>query len=57
MVGWPKRPYQEHDDGHFELITFKEFCTRFPMPRDEVDDSEADEPLKFPAAFAAAVSR
>ena len=24
----------EHQDGRFELVTFKEFCTQFPMPQD-----------------------
>ncbi len=47
----------EHHDGRFELITFKEFCTQFPMKGDESADPEADEPLQFPAVFAAAASR
>jgi UDP-2,3-diacylglucosamine pyrophosphatase LpxH len=47
----------EHHDGRFELITFKEFCAQFPMPGEEVADAEADEPLQFPAAFAAGASR
>lgn len=44
----------EHDDGRFELITFKEFCTRFPMPKDDTGEVDTDEPLHFPAAFAPA---
>jgi len=47
----------EHQDGRFELITFKQFCAQFPMPGDEAVDLEADEPLQFPAASAALASR
>jgi len=47
----------EHHDGRFQLITFKEFCALFPMSRDEPADPEADEPLQFPAVFAAAAGR
>jgi len=43
----------EHHDGRFELITFKEFCTQFPMPKDQPDDAEGDEALQFPAQLAA----
>jgi len=46
----------EHQDGRFELITFKQFCVQFPMPQDDAGDHEGDEPLPFPvraAAFAA----
>ena len=28
----------EHHDGRFELITFKNFITRFPMPKEEPSD-------------------
>jgi UDP-2,3-diacylglucosamine pyrophosphatase LpxH len=47
----------EHHDGRFELITFKQFCAQFPMPGEGSGDVEADEPLQFPAVFAAAASR
>ena len=28
----------EHHDGRFELINFKDFITRFPMPKEEPSD-------------------
>ena len=37
----------EHHDGRFELITFKEFCTRCPMPKEEPVDDIAEGPLPF----------
>jgi UDP-2,3-diacylglucosamine pyrophosphatase LpxH len=45
----------EHFDGRFELITFKDFITRFPMPADEETETEGDEPLPFPGAETAAI--
>ena len=47
----------EHHDGRFELITFKEFAVRFPLPRDEPSEADADESLPFPVTglFAARV--
>jgi len=47
----------EHHDGRFELITFKEFAAKFPLPRDEPPGPDEDEPLPFPATglFAARV--
>jgi UDP-2,3-diacylglucosamine pyrophosphatase LpxH len=38
----------EHHDGRFELITFKEFVTKFPMPKEEPADDPTDEALPFP---------
>ena len=49
----------EHHDGRFELIAFKEFITKFPMPKDEPADDLSEDALTFPvnattiAAFAA----
>lgn len=45
----------EHFDGTFELIDFKEFTARFPMPKDAaVEADEADNaPLPAPVALAA----
>jgi UDP-2,3-diacylglucosamine pyrophosphatase LpxH len=40
----------EHPDGRFQLITFKEFCAQFPMPKDDGGETESDEPLPFPEA-------
>ena len=47
----------EHHDGRFELITFKEFAVKFPLPRDEPPEVDGEEPLPFPVAglFAARV--
>ncbi len=42
----------EHHDGRFQLITFKEFCAQFPMPKDDAGEHEADEPLPFPETAA-----
>ena len=41
----------EHHDGRFELITFKQLCEKFPMPRDDSADPETDETVPFPAAL------
>ena len=38
----------EHQDGRFELITFKDFIARCPMPSDEPADDIIDGPLPFP---------
>ncbi|MEN9402192.1 MAG: hypothetical protein RL091_895 [Verrucomicrobiota bacterium] len=38
----------EHYDGRFELITFKDFVTRFPMPTDVPPEADSDEALPFP---------
>ena len=38
----------EHHDGRFELITFKEFAVKFPLPVDEPFEPDADELLSFP---------
>lgn len=45
----------EHFDGSFELIDFKDFTSRFPMPKDAaVEPDEADNaPLPAPVALAA----
>lgn len=42
----------EHHDGRFELISFKQFALQFPMPVNETDDSEGDDPLPFVPASA-----
>jgi UDP-2,3-diacylglucosamine pyrophosphatase LpxH len=39
----------EHYDGRFELISYKDFVARFPRPKDEPFEPDADEPLPFPA--------
>lgn len=44
----------EHPDGRFELITFKDFAARFPMPA-TLPAEEVDEPVP-PALLAAATS-
>jgi len=38
----------EHYDGRFELITFKDFVTRFPMPTDVTPEADSEEALPFP---------
>jgi UDP-2,3-diacylglucosamine pyrophosphatase LpxH len=38
----------EHYDGRFELITFKDFVTRFPMPTDVPPEADSEEALPFP---------
>ncbi|MCM2275672.1 MAG: UDP-2,3-diacylglucosamine diphosphatase [Candidatus Didemnitutus sp.] len=44
----------EHLDGRFELIDFKDFATRFPLPRGEAaDDTEPLPDAPLPAALAA----
>lgn len=45
----------EHIDGRFELITFKDFVTRFPMQADDATEVECDDPLPFPGAETAAI--
>ena len=42
----------EHHDGRFELITFKEFITRCPVPKDDPADDTPEESLPFPIATA-----
>ncbi|MBP6865081.1 MAG: UDP-2,3-diacylglucosamine diphosphatase [Candidatus Didemnitutus sp.] len=44
----------EHLDGRFELIDFKDFAARFPLPRGEsADDTEPLPDAPLPAALAA----
>jgi UDP-2,3-diacylglucosamine pyrophosphatase LpxH len=39
----------EHLDGRFELIAFRDFVTQFPMTKDDLPETDLDEPLSFPA--------
>jgi UDP-2,3-diacylglucosamine pyrophosphatase LpxH len=42
----------EHHDGRFELVTFKDFTTRFPLPQPDVSDDLEEAPPSPVAAIA-----
>jgi UDP-2,3-diacylglucosamine pyrophosphatase LpxH len=42
----------EHHDGRFELVTFKDFSTRFPLPQPDITDDLEEAPPPTIAAIA-----
>jgi UDP-2,3-diacylglucosamine pyrophosphatase LpxH len=46
----------EHHDGRFELIDFRQFCQRFPMPQSAPEEADEAQPLDSTVSALAAFS-